>query len=135
MYAVFKENLFHFKHNNLETLTVSVDSDTLIHLDFNFDAGCDRCHARGRICLLNPEHLVVLLAGLIPHNSMHLLIITADFVALYRFYWICAFHYSSIPFGLPPQPETGSETILRPYREKEEVTTKNVLKLIFVSSR
>ena len=33
--------------------------------------------------LLNPEHLVVLSAGPIPHNSMHLLIITADFVALY----------------------------------------------------
>ena len=33
--------------------------------------------------LLNPEHLVVLLAGPIPHNSIHLLIITTDFVALY----------------------------------------------------
>ena len=33
--------------------------------------------------LLNLEHLVVLLAGPIPHNSIHLLIITADFVALY----------------------------------------------------
>ena len=30
---------------------------------------------------------------------------------------------SSIPFGFTPQPETGSETTLRPYREKEEVTT------------
>ena len=30
MYGVFKENPFHFKHNNLESLTVSVDSDTLI---------------------------------------------------------------------------------------------------------
>ena len=35
------------------------------------------------ISLLNPEHLVVLSAGPIPHNSIHLLIITADFVALY----------------------------------------------------
>ena len=35
----------------------------------------------------------MLLAGPIPHNSIHLLIITADFVALYRFYWICPFHY------------------------------------------
>ena len=33
MYGVFKENLFHFKHNNLESLTVSVDSDTLIRFD------------------------------------------------------------------------------------------------------
>ena len=39
MYGVFKENPFHFKHNNLETLTVSADSDTLIHLDFDFDNG------------------------------------------------------------------------------------------------
>ena len=39
MYGVFKENLFHFKHNNLQSLTVSVDSDTLIRLDFDFDNG------------------------------------------------------------------------------------------------
>ena len=36
----------------------------------------------------------MLLAGPIPHNSIHLLIITADFVALYRFYWIFPFHAS-----------------------------------------
>ena len=39
MYGVFKENPFHFKHNNVESLTVSVDSDTLIRLDFDFDNG------------------------------------------------------------------------------------------------
>ena len=39
MYGVFKENPFHFKHNNLESLTVSVDSDTLIRFDFDFDNG------------------------------------------------------------------------------------------------
>ena len=39
MYGVFKENPFDFKHNNFESLTVSVDSDTLIHLDFGFDNG------------------------------------------------------------------------------------------------
>ena len=39
MYGVFKENPFYFKHNNLESLTVSVDSDTLIQLDFDFDNG------------------------------------------------------------------------------------------------
>ena len=38
----------------------------------------------------------MLSAGPIPHNSIHLLIITADFVALYRFYWICPFHYHFI---------------------------------------
>ena len=39
MYGVFKENPFHFKHNNLESLTVSADRDTLIRLDFDFDNG------------------------------------------------------------------------------------------------
>ena len=38
-YGVFKENPFHFKDNNLESLTVSVDSDTLIQWDFDFDNG------------------------------------------------------------------------------------------------
>ena len=68
-------------------------------LDCHFlsiDAGCDGCHAWGRQRLLNPEHLVVLSAGPIPHNSKHLLIITTDFVALYWFYWICRFHYHLI---------------------------------------
>ena len=39
MYVVCKENPVHFKHNNLESLTVSVDSDTLTLLDFDFDNG------------------------------------------------------------------------------------------------
>ena len=39
MYGVLKENPFHFKHNNLESLTVSVDSSSLIQLDFDFDNG------------------------------------------------------------------------------------------------
>ena len=34
-------------------------------------------------CLLNIEHLVVLSGGPIRHNSIHLLIITTDFVTLY----------------------------------------------------
>ena len=34
MYGVFKENPLNFKHNNLESLTVSVDSDTLIWIGF-----------------------------------------------------------------------------------------------------
>ena len=58
----------------------------LCHLDCHFlsvDAGCDRCHAWGRQCLLNPGPLGVLSAGPIPHSSIHLLIITTDFVALY----------------------------------------------------
>ena len=42
----------------------------------------------------------MLSAGPIPHNSIHLLIITADFVTLYRFYWICPFHYHFIFAGV-----------------------------------
>ena len=38
----------------------------------------------------------VLSAGPISHNSIHLLMITADFVTLYQFYWICPFHYHFI---------------------------------------
>ena len=44
-----------------------------------------RCHVWDRQRLLNPEHLVVLSAGRISHNSIHLLIITTDFVALHWF--------------------------------------------------
>ena len=42
----------------------------------------------------------MLSAGPIPHNSIHLLIITADFVALYRFYWICPFIITSYLAGV-----------------------------------
>ena len=42
----------------------------------------------------------MLSAGPIPHNSIHLLIITADFVALYRFYWICPFIITSFLAGV-----------------------------------
>ena len=55
------------------------------HLDCHLllaDTGCFGCHAGGKHRLLNPKHLVVLLAGPISHNSIHLLIIATDFVAL-----------------------------------------------------
>ena len=39
MYGMLKENPFHFKHNNLESLKVSVDSDTLSQSDFDFENG------------------------------------------------------------------------------------------------
>ena len=42
------------------------------HLDsskLKLIASCDGCHASGRRRLLNPEHLVVLLAGPISHTS------------------------------------------------------------------
>ena len=42
----------------------------------------------------------MLSAGPIPHNSIHLLIITADFVALYQFYWICPFIITSFLAGV-----------------------------------
>ena len=41
-------------------------------------------HARGRRHLLNPEHLVVLLAGLISHTSTQYI----DFVDFFTFHWI-----------------------------------------------
>ena len=43
-------------------------------------ASCDRCHARGRRHLLNPEHLVVLLAGPIFHASIEYM----DFVEIFN---------------------------------------------------
>ena len=42
---------------------------------------CDGCHAWGRRRLLNPEHLVVLLAGPIPHTSTQYI----DFVDFLHF--------------------------------------------------
>ena len=49
---------------------------SLIYMDFHlnltvlyFIASWDRCHTRGRRRLLNPEHLVVLIAGPIVHGS------------------------------------------------------------------
>ena len=38
-YGIFKDNPFYFKQNSLESLTVSVESDTLTQLDFDFDNG------------------------------------------------------------------------------------------------
>ena len=73
------------------------------HLDCHFlsvDAGCDGCQTWGRQRLLNPEHLVVLSAGPIPHNSIHLLIITTDFVALYWFTGYVVFIITSFLAGV-----------------------------------
>ena len=42
----------------------------------------------------------MLSAGLIPHNSIHLLIITTDFVALYLFYWYVVFIITSFLAGV-----------------------------------
>ena len=39
MYGVFKENPFHFEHNGLESLIITVGNETLIHLDFDFANG------------------------------------------------------------------------------------------------
>ena len=39
MYGVFRENLFHFKHNGLESLIITIGNETLIHLDFDFANG------------------------------------------------------------------------------------------------
>ena len=39
MYGVFRENPFHFKHNGLESLIITVGNETLIRLDFDFANG------------------------------------------------------------------------------------------------
>ena len=39
MYGVFKENPFHFKHNGLESMIITVGNETLICLDFDFANG------------------------------------------------------------------------------------------------
>ena len=54
----------------------------------------------GRQRLLDLEHPDVLSAGLISHNSIKFLIITADFVALFNIYWICCFHLCFIFAGV-----------------------------------
>ena len=72
-------------------------------LDCHFlsiDAGCDGCHAWGRQCLLNPEHLVVLSTGPIPHNSLHLLIITTDFAHFTDFTGYVVFIITSFLAGV-----------------------------------
>ena len=81
------------------------------HLDCHFlsiDAGCHGCHAWGRQCLFNPEHLVVLSAGPILHNSIHLLTITTDFVALYWFTGYVVFIITSFLAGV----ESGGQYLL-----------------------
>ena len=61
----------------------------------SFDAGCDGCHARSKRHLLDQEHQAVLSVGPISHNSIHLLIITTDFVALSQLTGNVAFIYAS----------------------------------------
>ena len=39
MYGVFKENPFHFKHNGLESLIITVGNETPICLDFDLANG------------------------------------------------------------------------------------------------
>ena len=39
MYGVFKENPFHFKHNGLESLIITIGNETVIRLDFDFANG------------------------------------------------------------------------------------------------
>ena len=56
----------------------------ICHLDLSkltLIVSCDGCHASGRRRLLNPEHLVVLLAGPISHTSTQYI----DFVDFLHF--------------------------------------------------
>ena len=39
MYGLFKENPFHFKHDGLEALIITIGNETLIRLDFDFANG------------------------------------------------------------------------------------------------
>ena len=39
MYGVYKENPFHFKHNGLESVIITIGNETLIRLDFDFANG------------------------------------------------------------------------------------------------
>ena len=39
MYGVFKENPFHFKHNGLESLIITIGNKILICLEFDFVNG------------------------------------------------------------------------------------------------
>ena len=70
----------------------------ICHLDLSelkLIVSCDGCHARGRRRILNPEHLVVLLAGPISHTSTQY----TDFVdflhfngSVYQFFrWVLSF--------------------------------------------
>ena len=39
IYGQYEQNLFHFKHNHLESLVITVDSETMLQLDFDFVHG------------------------------------------------------------------------------------------------
>ena len=39
MHRAFKENPFHFKHNGLESLIITLGNETLIRLDFDYADG------------------------------------------------------------------------------------------------
>ena len=39
IYGRYKQNPFHFKHNHLESLVITVDNETMLRLDFDFTHG------------------------------------------------------------------------------------------------
>ena len=39
IYGWYKQNPFHFKHNHLESLVITADSETMLRLDFDFTHG------------------------------------------------------------------------------------------------
>ena len=58
--------------------------------------------------LVGAEHKAVLSVGPISHNNIHLLIITTDFVALYRFTGYVVFIITSFLVGV----ESGDQRLL-----------------------
>ena len=56
---------------------------------FYLTASCDKCHALGRRHLLNPDHLVVLLAGPISHTSTQYM----DFVEIFNIVYYIIFSF------------------------------------------
>ena len=77
----FQDNFYLTWNRNLVLILLFT---WICHLDLSklkLIDSCDGCHAWGRRCLLNPEHLVVLLAGPISHTSTQ----DVDFVDFLHF--------------------------------------------------
>ena len=67
----------HGRHNRIFTWISHLDLSILY---LTATCSCAGCHAWGKGCLLNPEHLVVLLAGPISHTSIQHM----DFVKIFN---------------------------------------------------
>ena len=69
----------------------------ICHLELSIlylTVSCDRCHAQGRRRLLNPEHLIVLLAGPVSHISIQYMDFVEIFYVSQNLFTICFAHFS-----------------------------------------